>query len=721
MSTQESNPKKKKKIQEPKAKKSIPAIKAAKPKGRIKSPGEIKTKPAAKKIQPMLKPAKPRLSRKEVSKPRKPRVSRQKAPGVIQPQEPLVTAPPEIKKPAAPDQLVPEPVIEKKLPQAPPAQKPADIIAGEAALVELKELELELSISVKDLAIKLQIKPSELIRELMRMSVFATINQHLPQEIIDKVCRIYGYKTKPAPDKEEEALAAHRQKDAVECLKPRPPVVTFMGHVDHGKTSLLDIIRKTKISDTEYGGITQHIGAYEISLAKGKITFLDTPGHEAFTAMRSHGAHITDIVVLVVAADDGVMPQTVEAIDHARAAGVPIIVAINKIDRAQANPERVKKQLNDMGLSPEEWQGKTITVGVSAKTGEGVDRLLEMILLEAEMLELKSNYQKSASGVVIESRHDKNRGILATFLVEAGTLRIFDAFVVGLTYGKVKAMFDYKGGKREEASPGTPVGVLGLAGLPVVGEEFYVVSSDAQAKEIITLRQEKERKRQQAPTKRISLEELQEGIKQGKIKELKIIIKADVGGSLEAVRDSLEKLQTSEVKFQIIHSGLGSINSSDAILAKVTDALIIGFHVQPDKKASEIIEREGIEVRTYNIIYELISEIKAALEGMLEPKIKKIFQARAEVRRAFKLSRSGAVAGCYVTKGRFLRSALVELIRDDKVIFEGRISGLKRFKDDVREVGEGFECGISLAGFDDFQEGDIIVAYEIQKIARKLS
>ncbi|MFH1338253.1 MAG: translation initiation factor IF-2 [Candidatus Omnitrophota bacterium] len=693
-----------------------------------KKPRTTASRTAKKRVAKKKQPQKPAPAK--TVKPRK-RAQRLKKQPVVElvKQEEAVRVVEQPAAPTKPAEIVPEPVAaepvaartasEKKPEAAPLPQAPAPHIAEEEGLAK-NEVELEFPVSVKDLAVKLQVKPSRLIQESMRTRVFVTINQQLSQEDAAKVCEIFGYKIKLAPDKEEQILSLHRGDEDNRLLKPRSPVVTLMGHVDHGKTSLLDIIRKTNITDGEHGGITQHIGAYEVSLPKGKITFLDTPGHEAFTAMRAHGAHITDIVVLVVAADDGVMPQTIEAIDHAKAAGVPIVVAINKIDKPQVDIERVKKQLSNLGLTPEDWQGRTITVGVSAKTGEGVDELLEMILLEAEMLELKANYQKLASGVVIESRHDKDRGPIATLLVEKGTLHLNDIFISGLVYAKVKAMFNDRGKRIDEALPGTPVEVLGLTGLPEVGKEFYVVNDEKQAREIVALRQEKERKRQFQPVKRLSLEELHSEIKQGKIKELRLIIKSDVSGSLEAVRDSLQKLATSEVKFQIVHGGIGSINTSDVMLAKVTDALILGFHVQPDERAAAIIEREGIEVRTYNIIYELISEIKGALEGLLEPKIKKVFLGRAQVRKVFNLSRAGTVAGCYVTKGKIPRSATVYLIRGEQVIFEGKISNLKRYKDDVREASEGFECGISLAGFDDYGEGDVIEAYEIQKIARKL-
>lgn len=681
------------------------------------------TKSSAKGGQKKAKPARRRVTKSKIAKKKQPQKVRLTKARKIRPVRKKIKR---VKKTQAAESIkqesiaVAQPPTEEVKPKiiAPvPITAPPEV---EKPAPKLNELELEFPISVKNLAVKLQIKPSRLIQELMRLGIFVTINQSLSQEDATRVCEIFGFKAKSAPDKEEQLLSLHRKKDLPQSLRLRSPVVTFMGHVDHGKTSLLDIIRKTNIAGVEQGGITQHIGAYEVSLPKGKITFLDTPGHEAFTAMRSRGAHITDIVVLVVAADDGVMPQTIEAIDHARAAGVPILVAINKIDRPQANIDRVKKQLQRLDLTPEDWQGKTVTVGVSAKTGEGTDELLEMILLEAEMLELKANYNKSASGVIIESRHDKNRGPLATLLVGNGTLHLNDNLILGSVFAKVKAMFNYRGQRIQEAPAGTPVEILGLSGLPEVGEEFFVIPEEKQAREFIALRKEKERQGRVQQVKRISLEELHSEIKQGKIKELKIIIKADVAGSLEAVRNSLERLEAHEVKFQIVHAGIGSINSSDVILAKVTNALILGFHVQPDERAKELIEQEGIETRTYNIIYELIEELKAALEGMLEPKIKKVFLGRAQIRKVFRLSRAGTIAGCSVSKGKILRSATVNLIRNSQIIFEGKLAGLKRHKDDVREVAEGYECGISLDGFSDYQEGDIIEACEIQKIARKL-
>jgi len=586
--------------------------------------------------------------------------------------------------------------------------------------VALKELELELPITVKDLAVKLQEKPSIIIKTLMDMGIMVGINQTLEEATVTKVCQKYNCKIKKALSEEELALHIHREIDKPQNLKPRFPIVTLMGHVDHGKTSLLDAIRKTKVVETEHGGITQHIGAYRVVLPHGEITFLDTPGHEAFTAMRARGASITDIVILVVAADDGVMPQTQEAIDHARAAAVPIIVAINKIDKPQANIDRVKKQLSELELKAEDWGGKTVTVPVSAKTGQGIDDLLEMILLEAQMLELKTNPDRLARGVVIEAKMAKGRGPVVTLLVQNGTLHLNQNIIVGNYYGKIRAMFNDRGESVTSAGPSFPVEVLGISGIPEAGEQFFVLEDEKQARELAQARLEKERQQQIKSVKRISLEDLHAQIEEGKLKELKLIIKADVQGSLEAIKETLNKLNVSEIKLDIIHTGVGSINSSDVILAVASDALILGFNVTCDERAKELVTKEGIDIRTYNIIYELANDIKAAVEGMLEPKIKKIFLGRAEVRKVFKLSRAGTVAGCFVTKGKINRTSLVNLVRNGAVVFEGKLSSLKRFKDDVRDVAEGFECGMALSGFEDLQEGDIIEAYEIEKIARKL-
>jgi len=610
------------------------------------------------------------------------------------------------------------PKAEKAAPPTPAPISKVEVKAGEA--IELKDLELELPVTVKDLSIKLQEKPSVIIKHLMDMRVMVGINNSLEEEIVSKICQKYGYKIKKAPEKEELALSVHFEKDEPKKLQPRAPVVTIMGHVDHGKTSLLDAIRKTKVAEYEHGGITQHIGAYRVTLPKGEITFLDTPGHEAFTAMRARGASITDIVILVVAADDGVMPQTQEAIDHARAAGVPIIVAVNKIDKQQAEPDRVKKQLANLGLTPEEWGGKTITVHVSAKTGEGIDSLLEMMLLEAQMLELKANPNRIARGVVVEAKMSKGRGPVATLLVQNGTLHLNENIIVGDFYGKIRAMFNDRGQSVTAVGPGIPVEVLGISGIPAAGEQFYVIEDEKEAKELALGRQEKERQQQMRSMKRISLEDLHAQIEEGKIKDLKLIIKADVQGSLEAIKDVLEKLNVSEIKIEIIHTGVGNVNNSDVVLAMASNALILGFNVTADDLAKETAAKEGIDIRTYNIIYELGNDIKAAVEGMLAPKLKKIFLGRAEVRKVFKLSRSGIVAGCFVTKGKINRTGHVSVVRNGQEVFEGKLSSLKRFKDDVRDVAEGFECGMAVAGFDQIMEGDIIEAYDIEKIARKL-
>jgi len=583
-----------------------------------------------------------------------------------------------------------------------------------------KEIELELPITVKDLAIKLQEKSSILIKHLMGMGVMIGINQFLDESTLDKLCLKYNFGIKKALNAEDAALQAHKKIDKPEELKNRSPIVTFMGHVDHGKTSLLDAIRKTKVTESEHGGITQHIGAYRVSLAQGEITFLDTPGHEAFTAMRARGARITDIVVLVVAADDGIMPQTQEAIDHARAAQVPIIVAINKIDKARANLDTVKKQLAAAGLTPEDWGGKTITVAVSAKTGAGIDSLLEMILLQAEIMELKANPGRLAYGVVVEARMAKGKGPVATLLVQNGTLHLNQNIIVGNLYGKIRAMLNDRGQGVTTVGPATPVEILGINGIPQVGEQFFVIEDEKQAKSLIQARVEKEKLQQVKEVHRVNLEELHAQIAAGKIKELNLIIKADVQGSLEAIKDTLDKLNVSEIKINIIHLGAGNINTSDVILAVASDALLLGFNVSADEPAKELISKEGLEVKIYNIIYELANDIKAAVEGMLDPRLKKIFSGRAEVRKMFKLSHSGIIAGCFVTKGKINRNCMITLMRNGAVAFEGKVSSLKRFKDDVREVGEGFECGIAVGGFDQLVEGDIIEAYDIEKIARKL-
>lgn len=693
---------------------------------KVKAPAKAKVKPAIKAVKkaehkikpvaPVRRPVEKNIPLKTEAAPVKSILKESKSVAITEVRKEInkPAAIREVKKEMPPVKVASkhepikiEPKVEVKVAPLPPAP-------------ELKELELDLPITVKDLSIRLQEKPSVIIKSLMDMRVMAGINQSLDEQVVIKICEKYGCRVRKAPGKEEVALKIHEEQDDSKDLKPRPPIVTIMGHVDHGKTSLLDAIRKTKVAESEHGGITQHIGAYRVSLPHGEITFLDTPGHEAFTAMRARGARITDIVILVVAADDGIMPQTQEAIDHAAAAGVPIIVAVNKIDKPQANIDRVKKQLADLNLKAEDWGGKTITVPVSAKTGLGIDNLLEMMLLEAQMLELKSNPNRPARGVVIEAKMAQGRGPVATLLVQNGTLHLNENIIVGNFYGKIRAMSDDRGRAVTSAGPGVPVEVLGISDVPAAGEQFFVIPDEKQAKEIAAIRLETARQQQIKTIKRISLEDLHAQIEAGKIKELKLIIKADVQGSLEAIKETLNRLNVSEIKLDIIHTAVGNINSSDVILAVASNALILGFNVAADDLAKELISKEGVDVRTYNIIYELANDIKAAVEGMLEPKIKKVFLGRAEVRKVFKLTRAGTVAGCFVSKGKINRTCLINITRNGEVVFEGKLSALKRFKDDVRDVAEGFECGMSFAGFDGMMEGDIIEAYEIEKIARKL-
>ncbi len=700
-----------------------PAVKAAaKPKA-VKKPTvksearAVKKTVRAKRVLPAAPAAghapKPHVAHKKITASRFPLLP----PEVLKPIVPKV----EVKKPEVAKVEIPEPVIPKPEAPRPVVPKPEiprpEIKAPPAAE---KELELKLPITVKDLAIKLQDKPSNLIKILMGMGLMAGMNNALTEADVITVCQKYGFKIKHALDEEQAALSIHTEKDLPESLKPRSPIVTFMGHVDHGKTSLLDAIKKSKVAEAEHGGITQHIGAYRVNLPHGEITFLDTPGHEAFTAMRARGASVTDIVVLVVAADDGIMPQTQEAIDHARAAGVSIIVAVNKIDKPGADIDRVKKQLAGLGLTAEDWGGKTITAPVSAKTGEGIDNLLEMILLEAQMLELKANPNRLAAGVVLEGKLVKSKGPMATLLVQKGTLRLNDNIIVGKCYGKVKAMFDHLGRNVSEAPPSCPVEVLGISDVPQAGEQFFVIADEKTAKELAAKRQEKEKELQLKPVKRMGLEDLYSQIKEGKLKELKLILKADMRGSLEAIKDTIGKLNISEVRLDIIHEGIGNVNNSDVVLALASNALILGFNVVVDEQARELIAKEGQDVRLYNVIYELANDIKTALEGMLEPKLKKVFLGKVEIRKVMKLTKAGIVAGSFVMKGRINRGASVTLVRSGQVVYEGQLSSLKRFKDDVREVEEGFECGLTLKGFADVQEGDIIEAYEIQKIARTL-
>jgi translation initiation factor IF-2 len=583
-------------------------------------------------------------------------------------------------------------------------------------------IEMEDTITVKELSEKLK-KPSvEVIKELIFMGVMAAINQEIDFETAEKLAEKFDAIMVKKEDTFEEEKEEEIFEDEVEDInsEKRPPIVTVMGHVDHGKTSLLDAIRKSKVTATEAGGITQHIGAYTVQVNDEKVTFLDTPGHEAFTAMRARGAQITDIVVLVVAADDGIMPQTAEAINHCKAANVPIIVAINKIDRPGANPDKVKQELTEYGLVAEDWGGDTVCVPVSAHTREGIDTLLEMIILTAEMLELKANPKRNAKGTVIESKLDKGRGAVATLLVQNGTLTVGDSIIVGSTYGRIRAMFDYKGKKMKSAGPSIPAEILGLSEVPAAGDKFHVVKDEKTAREMANKRKEKIRDEYLQSTHKVSLEDLYSQIKEGKMKELNIIVKADVQGSIEALRQSLEKISNDEVKVRVIHGAVGAISEADISLASASNAIIIGFNVRPDTNATILADKENVEIKTYRIIYNAIDDIKAAMEGMLEPDYKEVVLGRAEIRQTYKISNIGTIAGCYVLTGKLTRSSSIRVIRDGIVINESELASLKRFKDDAKEVQAGYECGLSVDKFNDIKEGDIIEAFEMQEVKKQL-
>ena len=579
-------------------------------------------------------------------------------------------------------------------------------------------------ITVGELAKRMGIKANDLIRELMRQGTMVTINHPLDFDTAAILASEFNYEVENVAFDEETVLEhagiKEGEKEKLEDLKLRPPVVTIMGHVDHGKTSLLDAIRATNVTEGEAGGITQHIGAYDVELDGRKISFLDTPGHEAFTAMRARGAKVTDIVILVVAADDGVMPQTKEAINHSKAAEVPIIVAINKMDKPDANPDRVKQELTEFGLVPESWGGETIFVEVSAKQRLNIDQLLEMILLQAEVMDLKANPDKHAKGAIVEARLDKGRGPVATVLVQEGTLRIGDPIVSGVHFGRVRTMTDDRGGRVTEAGPSVPVEVTGLSGVPEAGDTFHAVDDEKTAKDVAQHRQQKLREAELAKTSKISLEQLYARIQQGDVKELKVIIKGDVQGSVEAVKDSLLKLSTDACRLLVIHTGVGGIIESDVTLATASDAIVLGFNVRPEAKATALAEAEGVDIRLYNIIYDAVADIRDAMEGLLAPTFREKHLGRAEVRETFSISKVGTIAGCYVVDGKLLRSSQVRLVRDSVVVWEGKLSSLKRFKDDVKEVATGYECGISLENYNDIKVGDFIEAFEMEAMKTTL-
>ena len=591
-----------------------------------------------------------------------------------------------------------------------------------AAEPERPAIRVPRGIILKELAERLNAPPTDLIKKMLELGEMVTITQSLSDEAVELLARAYGFEPEVvAPDEDEAAEEEEEEEVDPANLRPRPPVVTVMGHVDHGKTLLLDAIRQSDVVSGEAGGITQHIGAYQVHQNGSLVTFIDTPGHEAFTAMRARGAQVTDIAVLVVAADDGVMPQTVEAIDHARAAGVPIVVAVNKVDKPEADPVRVRQQLAEQGIQTSEWGGDFEFVDVSAKTGQGLDKLLETILLVAELQELKADPERSARGVAIEAHLDKGRGPVATVLVQRGTLKVGDAIVCGAAHGRVRAMLDEHGQPVEEAPPGRPVQVLGWSRVPEAGDEFRVIENEKEARHIAQERETRIRAAELVAARpAVRLEDVMESVREGEAAELRIVLKADAQGSIEALAEALEKLSTDEVAVRILRQGVGAVTEDDVNLALASEAVVIGFNVRPDPGARELAEREGVDIRLHRVIYQVVDEVKQALSGLLAPEEQEVELGRAEVRATFRVPRLGVVAGCYVTQGTITRGSRIRLVRDGAVVYDGRVGSLRRFKDDVREVQEGFECGIGLENFQDVKEGDVLEAYEVREIARSL-
>jgi len=686
-----------------KAKELKPAEKAASPKKVAKATKAVKKPKAA-----VVKSAAAKPKRKE-------KVSAAEKKKVVGVPVPSVTAavPPQVKS-KEPKATEPAPEMAKAVKEK---EKPAT-----ESVAKRKSIKVEMPSTVGDLARKLNVKIPELIKTLMGFGIFANVNQLLSEEIIYRAGKAFDIDVERVEDEETDAILKDTDEPESE-LRSRPPVVTLMGHVDHGKTTLLDGFRKSKVAAGEAGQITQHIGAYSIDIeGKGRVTFLDTPGHEAFTAMRARGANVTDVVVLVVAANDGIKPQTIEAIDHARAAACPIVVALNKCDLPTADPQKVMAQLQKIDLVPEEWGGKTICVKVSAKSGEGINDLLEMLLLEAEILELKANPNRLAQGTILEARLTKGQGTVATALVQKGTLRIGDYLVSGSCYGKVRAMKSDRGRTVKEAGPSEAVEILGISGTPEAGEIFTAVQDEKIARKISEKRklEIREREMQGYQTKHLSLENLYSQVQEGRVKELKLIIKADVQGSAGALTQSLEQLANDQISLRVIHSGVGGINESDIMLAAASNAIALGFHVKPNEKAVALIEKENVDVRLYNIIYEAIEDVRKAMEGLLEPTSKEISEGRVEIQKTFESSRFGTIGGGIVRKGKIARNHLIRVIRENIVVFDGKLSSLKRFKDDAREVQEGYECGIVVQGYDGLQEGDLVEGYRIEKVAAKL-
>ncbi|MEE9239820.1 MAG: translation initiation factor IF-2, partial [bacterium] len=664
--------------------------------------------PKAEKAAPQKKKAAPPKAKKEEAppapEPKKEKPARKKRASKAAAAAEKSAEVAEVEEEAAP----PPPPPEAKAPA--PEKKAPPPIRGSIRIPE--------AITVKELAEKLKVNATELIKELMKLGQMATINQMIDHETAEIVSESFGYEVEVTKELHDE-LPEPEEDDPADLVF-RSPVITVMGHVDHGKTRLLDAIRNANVMEGEAGGITQHIGAYSVTTPKGTAVFLDTPGHEAFTAMRARGAQVTDLVILVVAANEGVMPQTREAVAHAKAAGVPIMVAVNKMDLPDANPDRVKQQLSELELIPEDWGGDTVFSHVSAKEGEGIDELLDMAILQSELMELKANPKRGALGIVIEAKLDKGRGPVATVLIQRGTLSGGDSFVAGQWSGKVRALLDDQGKKIKTAGPSTPVEVLGFAGVPQAGDEFSSVADERTAREISQKRQQRVRLAALLPMARVNLERFMEGVEAGRFKELNIIIKADVQGSIEALRDSLVKLGNEEVGVKILHSSAGGITESDVMLAAASSAVIVGFNVRPTGGAGDTAKREKVDIRLYSVIYDAIEEVKAALEGILDPIVKEVVRGHAEVRQTFHVPNIGSIAGCHVTDGTIHRGSQVRLIRDSVVVYTGKIASLRRFKEDVSEVQQGYECGIAIEKFQDIKEGDVIEPFLTEEVARTL-
>ena len=581
----------------------------------------------------------------------------------------------------------------------------------------LKDLEIPDLITVQQLASAMSVPAGQVIGQLIKMGTMATVNQHVSPDVAQQVARRFGFNA-AVKEADEETVEILTESDPPGSLTPRPPVVTVLGHVDHGKTSLLDAIRETKVAAGEAGGITQRIGAYTVDVGERKVTFIDTPGHEAFTEMRARGAKVTDVAILVVAADDGVMPQTIEAMNHAKAASVPIVVAVNKVDKANANVDRVKQQLSDYGLTPEDWGGTTQFIPVSAKQKTGINELLEMVLLNADLLDLKANKNRRAQGVIIEARLDRSRGPVATVLVKNGTLRSGETVVVGSTWGRIRALFDDKLDSIKRAGPAIPAEIMGLSDVPAAGDTLEVVSDERDARELAAKRSQRKREQRMATARRpVTLDGFLAAAKEGVVKDLNLIIRADAQGSVEALRSQLDGLANEEVRTRVIHSGVGGINESDVTLASASNAIIIGFNIRPDAAISRKAQQEGVDVRLYDVIYNVIDEVKAAMSGMLKPQTREVILGEAEVRKIFKVSKVGTISGCYVRNGRVTRDAGVRVMRDSVQIYQGKLSSLKRFKDDAREVAEGYECGIGIENFNDVKEGDVFEFFTTEEVA----